>query len=88
MVTIPVGSWDLQKANKDEERIAQFRMYNLQIYERIIAEIQRADGERSGPVPITQYTVIYDWQGFSYRPILNVSCKATLLPWHMTIDYI
>lgn len=68
-----MGRWDLKQANTDDERAVEFRRYNIQVCERIMAEIRRADVEQTGHVPITQYTVIYDWEGFSCRPMLSIS---------------
>ncbi len=87
MVLVPIGRWDLHLSNTNEERAITFKKYNLSIYELIMAQVQKFDRERPpNSPPITQYTVIYDWEGFMYRSMLSVSLDRRMAQITLIVD--
>lgn len=57
----------------EEDRVKEFEDYVNRMYERILDAIRRCNDRRTpGEIPVTQFTLILNWDKFSVRQTANM----------------
>lgn len=79
VLVIPIGKWDLRKLaaqGKSEE----FKLYVSYIFEDVCRAIRRRNQDRDRDLyPVTQFTTIMDWKGYSYMQLCNLKAVQNIL---------
>jgi len=75
-----MSEWDVRKAVEDG-RMEEFTQYSNRMYERLLETIRACDAKRKtdDDNPITQFTLILNWDEYSMMQMSNMKGQSEIL---------
>lgn len=78
-LVVPVGLWDLRKVVA-QGKTEEFKLYVNYIFEDICRAIKKRNQNRDRDLyPVTQFTTIMDWRGYSYMQLCSIKAVQNIL---------
>ncbi|CAL8125441.1 unnamed protein product [Orchesella dallaii] len=79
VLAIPLGKWDFREI-VSQGKTEEFKLYVSYVFETIMEGMRERNLKRNPDLlPISQVTVVCDWDSFSYMQLVNIKAVQQLL---------